>query len=326
MKYSLLALALAACCCAAFPSEASAPVSADSRILPVTVSRPQIKCISDVVYEQVPVRGFENKAMTMDLLVPQTEAPMPAVVFITGGGFINANKDSYIQERMRLAEEGYVTASIEYRVAPAASFPAPLEDVKAAVRYLRAHAAQYRIDPARIAVWGGSAGGYLAAMAGTTNGTRQFDRGDNLNQSSDVQAVVDLYGVSDLTSIGADYSPEVQALHRTSGATEALWLKGSPVFTGKAGGVQDYPAEAAAANPLTYISDATPPFLLMHGDADMVVSPSQTDLLHKALRAKGIDSTRCVVPGAAHGGAYWVQPEVLDFIVAFLNAHLKTEK
>lgn len=326
MKYSLLALALAACCCAAFPSQAAAPAPADSQILSVAVSRPQIKLITDVVYEQVPVRGFETKAMTMDLLVPQTDAPMPAVVFITGGGFINANKDNYIQERMRLAEEGYVTASIEYRVAPAASFPAPLEDVKAAVRYLRAHASQYRIDPSRIALWGGSAGGYLAAIAGTTNGTRQFDRGDDLEQSSDVQAVVDLYGVSDLTSIGADYSPEVQALHRTSGATEALWLKGSPVFTGKAGGVQDYPAEAAAANPLTYISDATPPFLLMHGDADTVVSPSQTDILHRALREKGVDSTRYVVPGAVHGGVYWVQPEVLEIIVDFLNTHLKAEK
>lgn len=323
MKRTLLALALAACCCAACPAFAAPSVPADSQPLSVSVTRPQIKLISDVVFEQVPTRGYENRAMKMDLLVPQVQEPMPAIVFVTGGGFINANKDSYIQERLRLAEEGYVTASIEYRVAPTATFPEPLQDVKAAVRYLRAHAEQFRIDPDRIGIFGGSAGGYLAAMAGTTSGTRQFDAGDNLDQSSAVQAVADLYGVSDLTSIGADYSPEVQALHRTSGATEALWLKGSPVFNGRAGGVQDYPEEAEAANPLRYISGATPPFLLMHGDRDTVVSPSQTEILHQALRAKGVDSTRYVVQGAAHGGVYWVQPEVLEIIVDFFNAHLK---
>lgn len=323
MKRTLLALALAACCCAACPAFAAPSVPADSQPLSVAVTRPQIKLISDVVFEQVPTRGYENRAMKMDLLVPQVKEPMPAIVFVTGGGFINANKDSYIQERLRLAEEGYVTASIEYRVAPTATFPEPLQDVKAAVRYLRAHAEQFRIDPDRIGIFGGSAGGYLAAMAGTTSGTRRFDAGDHLDQSSAVQAVVDLYGVSDLTSIGADYAPEVQALHRTSGATEALWLKGSPVFDGRAGGVQDYPEEAEAANPLHYISEATPPFLLMHGDRDTVVSPSQTEILHQALRAKGVDSTRYVVQGAAHGGVYWVQPEILEIIVDFFNAHLK---
>lgn len=323
MKRTLLALALAACCCAACPAFAAPSVPTDSQPLSVAVTRPQIKLISDVVFEQVPTRGYENRAMKMDLLVPQGKEPMPAIVFVTGGGFINANKDSYIQERLRLAEEGYVTASIEYRVAPTATFPEPLQDVKAAVRYLRAHAEQFRIDPDRIGIFGGSAGGYLAAMAGTTSGTRRFDTGDHLDQSSAVQAVVDLYGVSDLTSIGADYAPEVQALHRTSGATEALWLKGSPVFNGRAGGVQDYPEEAEAANPLHYISETTPPFLLMHGDRDTVVSPSQTEILHQALRAKGVDSTRYVVQGAAHGGVYWVQPEILEIIVDFFNAHLK---
>lgn len=326
MKRTLLALALAAACCAACPALAAPAVPSGSQSLSVSVTRPQIKLISDVVFEQVPTRGYENRAMKMDLLVPQTPGPMPAIVFVTGGGFINANKDSYIQERLRLAEEGYVTASIEYRVAPTATFPEPLQDVKAAVRYLRAHAEQFRIDPDRIGIFGGSAGGYLAAMAGTTSGTRQFDAGENLDQSSDVQAVVDLYGVSDLTSIGADYAPEVQALHRTSGATEALWLKGSPVFNGLVGGVGDYPEEAEAANPLHYISETTPPFLLMHGDKDTVVSPSQTEILHQALRAKGIESTRYVVRGAAHGGVYWVQPEVLALIVDFFNAHLKDAK
>lgn len=319
MKRLLLSLALSACTILPL----GGPAWAAEDVLSVTVVRPRIQLVSDVVYAQVPARGYMNKALGMDLLIPQTKEPKPAVLVIPGGGFINANKDSYIQERMRLAEAGYVVASMEYRVAPTATFPAGLEDVKAAVRYLRAHAEQFSLDPARIAVLGGSAGGYLAAMAGVTSGTTDFDKGDYLDQPSDVAAVVDLYGVSDLTSIGADYSPDVQALHRTSGATEALWLKGSPVFTGKAGGVLGYPAEAEAANPLHYVTASAPPFLLLHGDRDVVVSPSQSAILHAALLEAGADSTRYVVPGAAHGGEYWVQDEVLDLIVAFLDAHLK---
>lgn len=259
----------------------------------------------------------------MDVLVPCGEGPYPAIVYINGGGFINANKDGYIQQRLELAEHGYVVASITYRVAPASTFPAPLEDVKSAIRYLRAHADQFHIDSRHIGVMGGSADGYLAAFAGTTSGTGQFDSGDNLEQTSDVQAVVDLYGVSDLTAIGADYGPDVQERHRSPAATEALWINGSPVFGGKDGGIDANPEGAAAANPISYISDKTPPFLLMHGDADTVVSPSQTEILRTALARQNIEAQRYVVKGAGHGGPLWIQPEIMKLIIDFFDAHLK---
>lgn len=290
----------------------------------ISLSKPMVQLISNVVYAQVPDRGYMNKPMTMDVLMPLNGGPYPAVVYINGGGFITANKDGYIQQRLALAERGYIVASITYRVAPSSTFPAPLEDVKSAIRYLRAHAETYGIDKEHIGVIGGSAGGYLAAMAGTTNGLRQFDVGENLGESSDVQAVVDLYGVSDLTSIGADYSQDVQQLHRSAGATEALWINGSPVFSGKDGGVGANPEGADAANPITYISSSTPPFLLMHGDKDTVVSPSQTKILQDALQEQGIEASRYVVAGASHGGPYWVQPEIIDIIAGFFDAHLKT--
>lgn len=124
---------------------------------------------------------------------------------MTGGGFINANKDNGIQLRMHLAEQGYVVGSINYRVAPTARFPEPLEDVKAAIRYLKANAEKWGIDPEHVGIVGGSAGGYLTAMAGTTSGTRSFDKGENLQVTSDVQAAVDLYGLSDLTRVGSDF-------------------------------------------------------------------------------------------------------------------------
>ncbi|MBC3535690.1 alpha/beta hydrolase [Megasphaera hominis] len=302
---------------------ANMPDKVQSQRLKVNVVTPEIKEISNVVYEQVPARGFENVAMKMDILKPQSKTPLPAIVYVTGGGFINANKDNGLQLRMHLAEAGYVVASIEYRVAPTATFPQPLEDVKASIRYLRANAKKFNIDPDRIGIIGGSAGGYLSAMAGTTSGTTTFDTGDNLDQPSSVKAAVDLYGLSDLTRIGDDYSPEVQKSHESAGATEALWVNGSPVFGGRDGGINADAAAAKAANPITYIGKNSAPMLLMHGTSDYIVSPSQTDLLFQALQKADIPSDRYLVEGAAHGGIYWNQAEVLNVITNFFNKYLK---
>lgn len=286
-------------------------------------TRPFVQLVSNVVYAQVPDRGYTNKPLTMHLVIPQDKKMHPVILYINGGGFINANKDGYMQQWLDLAEHGYVVASMTYRVAPTSTFPAPLEDVKSAVRFLRANAQKFHIDADHVGVFGGSAGGYLAAMAGTTNGVKVFDKGENLNYSSDVQAVVDVYGVSDVNKIGADYSEAVQKTHASAAATEALWVNGSPVFGGKDGGIAANPEGAKKANPLTYISRKTAPFLLMHGDADVLVSPSQTELLREALAEHNIEATRYLVKGAAHGGPFWVQPEIMDIVISFYDKHLK---
>lgn len=239
-----------------------------SKVLDVKADKSEIGLISNVVYEQVPSRGYANVPMQMDILQPKTKEKKPAILFVTGGGFINANKDNGIQLRMYLAENGYVVGSISYRVAPTAKFPEPLEDVKAAIRYLKANADRFGIDPSRVGIVGGSAGGYLTAMAGTTSGTKMFDRGENLQVTSDVKAAVDLYGLSDLTQIGSDFSADVQARHRSAGATEALWVNGSPVFGGRDGGILADKQVAEAANPIHYISKMSAPMLLMHGTSD----------------------------------------------------------
>ncbi|MCG5029963.1 alpha/beta hydrolase [Mesosutterella sp. OilRF-GAM-744-9] len=299
------------------------PGKVESPELSVAVKTPLINQISNVVYEQVPMRGYPNVAMKMDILQPKSEKKLPAIVYVTGGGFINANKDNGIQLRMHLAEAGYVVASIQYRVAPTVRFPQPLEDVKASIRFLKAHADQFGIDPERVGIVGGSAGGYLTAMAGTTSGTTAFDKGDNLNFSSSVKAAVDLYGLSDLTRIGDDYSGAVKKTHQSAGATEALWVNGSPVFGGKDGGILADKEAAEKANPISYISKTSAPMLLMHGTKDTVVSPSQTDLLFQALQKNRIPSKRYLVEGAAHGGIYWNQKEVLDIITRFFDSYLK---
>ncbi len=294
-----------------------------SRHLSVDVKTPQIKQISNVVYEQVSMRDYQNVAMKMDILQPQSNEKLPAIVYVTGGGFINANKDNDVQLRMHLAEAGYVVASIQYRVAPSARFPQPLEDVKSAIRYLKAHADRFGIDADRVGIVGASAGGYLTAMAATTSGTTTFDKGENLNVTSSVKAAVDLYGPSDLTRIGDDYSDKVKGFHKSAGSPVALWVNGSPVFGGKDGGILADKEAADFANPINHISKTSAPMLLMHGTADYVVSPSQTDLLFQALQKNNIPSQRYLVEGAAHGGIYWNQKEVQDIITDFFDQYLK---
>ena len=144
---------------------ATSPAKAESKVLNVTPTKTEVSYIPDIVYSQVPSRGFQNISLQMDILQPKTEAKKPAILFVTGGGFINANRANGLQLREKLADAGYVVASINYRVAPTATFPQPLEDVKSAIRYLKANADKFGIDARRVGIVGGSAGGYLSAMA-----------------------------------------------------------------------------------------------------------------------------------------------------------------
>ena len=166
-------------------------------------------------------------------------AKKPAIIYFPGGGFTSADHEKFTEMRYALARAGFVVAAAEYRVVPN-KFPALVEDGKAAVRYLRAHAEEYGIDPARIGVIGDSAGGYLVQMLGTTSGEKGWDKGDFLEASSDVQAVVSLYGISDLRSIGEGLGKAIEDVHLSPAVTEvslpahksgrprlAAWLKTS---------------------------------------------------------------------------------------------------
>ncbi|CAH0146383.1 Acetyl esterase [Peribacillus simplex] len=293
-----------------------------AKMLEVSIKEPSVNLVSDVVYSQQPIYGYSNVPLEMDILQPEGKKPLPAVVFVPGGGFMSANNDKSVQQRMSISEAGYVVASIEYRVTPQSTFPSPLEDVKAAIRYLRANAEKFNIDPENIVVMGSSAGGYLAAFAGTTNGLAEFDKGENLDQSSDVKAVIDLYGLSDLTRVGYGFSEEVQDLHKSPSAPEGMWVNGPSVMS-PGGSIFDNLEKAAKANPITYITKDAPPFLILHGDKDALVSPNQTEILHENLINKGVDSTYYVVKGAGHGGTHWVQPKVTKILINFLDKHVK---
>lgn len=299
------------------------PPPPQSTILEVTLEKPLVSELQDITYSQPQVMGRWMN-LKMDILKPNTENHLPAVLFVTGGGFLMSPKANYIQQRLAIAEAGYVVASIEYRHIPDGKFPDPLLDIKSAIRYLRAHAEEFGIDKDNIAIMGESDGGYFAALAATTNGNRQFDVGENLDQSSIVQAAIDIYGLSDLTQMGTErmatgsISDKQDARQKGS---EGLMLNGVlPFAIGTQGSMPDLVLQA---NPINHISNRTPPFLLMHGDADLLVSPSQTNMLFEALAEKGIDAQRYVVKNADHADVYWAQPQVMKVIISFLNQQFK---
>ena len=317
-KVMLALLFVALLACVAYAEE-----KFESTVLNVEVEKNQIMMYENIPFHSGKERGSQMFSLAMDILQPDGKEPLPLIVFITGGGFMMAPKNNWIQQRMKLAEAGYVVASIEYRHAPLSKFPLPVEDCKLAIRWLRAHADQYNIDVNRVGVLGNSAGGYLSAFVGLINDNKEFDKGDFLEYSSNVLCAADIFGISELMSIGDDYPEEVRKLHDSPGITEAMWVKGVPGFSGPDGGVKDFPEESKKASPLYYVSDKAVPMLFMHGDKDTSVSPSQTDKLYQALRAQGIEAERYVVPGAAHGGVYWVQEPVMKVMVDFFDKYLK---
>jgi acetyl esterase/lipase len=272
----------------------------------------------DVVYETVTTRYGRTMDLHMDVLVPPDPKPMPGVLFIPGGGFTSALRALGENRRRYVADDGFVVVIVEYRTLDDGTYADAVSDVKAAVRYLRAHAGDYRLDAGNIGVWGESAGGYLAAMVAVTNGLAKFDP-KGTGPSTRVQAVVDAFGLSDLTRIGADYDSATQEAHHSPSITEAKFVNGKDSGLG----ILDDLAAARRANPVTYISDDDPPFLLLHGSRDGLVSPSQTVLLRRGLASHGVRVRRYIVDGAGHSGPEWSTRPVMQLTVAFLARELK---
>ena len=286
------------------------------------------KIIRDIVYSTVALPDGKSLELRMDIISPTAAAPHPVVVYIPGGGFVFAAKEGAVDLRTYAAEHGVAVASITYRtVLNGATYVDSIVDAKAAVRFLRAHGADYGLKVDKIGAWGESAGGYLANMVGVTGGEARFEAGENLEQSSSVQAVVDKFGTSDMTKTGADFGPEGNVLE-AAGSPFAHFVNG-PTSTQS---LLEDPSAATTANPITYVDAKDPPFLLFHGSRDPIISPSQTLILHTALRAAGVSSTRYVVDGASHGdlafmgdlesGKPWATRQVMDILVKFLKDNL----
>ena len=295
-------------------------MNSNDKELEVPVKSPFTKTVPNIPYAQVAEEGQINRDLKMNILIPQTGKLMPVVVFVPGGRFLVVNNDSNIQNRLRLAESGYVVASIEYRLAPSSLYPAPVIDVKSAIRYLRANATLYSIDPDRVAVYGESAGGYMATFAGTTTGLNRFNEGAHLQYSSDVQAVIDLFGVTNLETIGANFSEAQQQFHHQAPSPESLFLYGADAQENQ--GLYSNPDKLKASNPISYISEKTPPFLIMHGGEDQIMSLTESQQLHQALTEQGIHSQFYFVKNAQHSGVVWEQDEIVHILIDFLNRNL----
>lgn len=254
-----------------------------------------------------------HERQKLDLYLPPTEAHWPLVVSIHGGAFRTGSKDGEPVETVgALVARGFAVAAINYRLSQHAVFPAQIEDAKAAVRWLRANATIYGYDPNRFASFGTSAGGHLAAMLGTAGDVAAFDVGANPGLSSRVQAVVDFFGPTDFLQMDAHRLSPQAMVHDTPDSPESQ-LVGGPI--------RDNPDGVARANPITYATTDDPPFLIVHGDADLLVPPHQSVLLDDALREAGVRVRLVTIPGGPHGGETVRQalPIALDFLAETLH-------
>ena len=268
-------------------------LSAFALIAMVMLGTPSARAAQVIVHEYAIVYGHGgDRELKLDLARPEGKGPFPAIVFIHGGGWSGGNRQAYHEAVQDAALRGYVAVTVSYRLTEPDSegkakfpFPAQVHDVKCAVRWLRAHAAKYGVDPKRIGATGGSAGGHLALMLGASEKVAELEGdGGHADQSSRVQAVVNYYGPTDMTGLYA--------------AGEALPPIVGP-FLG--GGPNEVGDRYRAASPVTYVSRKTPPILTLHGTEDRVVPIAQARLLDKRMKKVGALHTLVPLEGQGHG-------------------------
>ena len=265
-----------------------------------------------VVFEKdIEYTNPDEQHLQLNMARPKTgNGPFPAIVCIHGGGFRAGTRDGFNSLCIQLAERGYVAVTVSYRLAPKYQFPAAVHDVKAAVRWLRANADKYKIDPCRIGTTGGSAGGHLAQFLGVTNGVERFEGdGGNAGFSSGVHCVVNFYGPSDFTK---SYDASVDA-------AEVL-----PLFLG--GNLQEQRHRHIEASPLYWVTPDAAPTLCIHGTNDKYVAHDQAVWLIDRLAASGVEARLMTIEGGDHGfgkSSLEVKAQIEDARFKFFFRHLK---
>lgn len=250
----------------------------------------------------------DGHRLLLDVYHPASDNDCPLVVWVHGGAWRAGSKKSVPVRK--LVDHGFAIASIDYRLSPVARFPAQIHDIKAAIRFLRAHAAKYKLKTKSIAIAGASAGGHLAALVGVSNGVAELEGavGDCLNESSSGQRIVSFYGASNLTTILSQSTP-----HGLSVRMPALDLL--------LGGQPDVKQQLATkASPVTHVDPSDPPLLLIHGDQDPQMPINQAHELHGKYKQLGLDVNFEVVHGAAHGGKGFYESDTLAAVAEYLRS------
>jgi acetyl esterase/lipase len=260
-----------------------------------------VKALRDLEY----VSGGHER-QKLDLYLPEkADGPLPVIVWVHGGAWRVGDKN--FCPALPLSAKGFAVASINYRFSSQAVFPAQIHDCKAAIRWLRANAKKYNLDPDRIGAWGASAGGHLVALLGTSSHVKELDGKDgNLDQSSRVQCVVDWFGHADLRGLtGPNNDPK------------------HPVRQLLGGAPTDQKEKAALASAVVHITKDCPPFLIMHGDKDFSVPYAQSVMLDEALKKAGVPVTLVKLEGAGHNGKEFHTPEILKQVEEFFRKQLQ---
>ena len=294
------------------------PPAHSAPLPPARTGAAGVRVLSGVPYAAVP----GARPLELDLYLPASPAPAPVVVFLHGGGWRLGSRHSAGPAYRgadptpfeQLAQAGIAVAGVDYRLSGEAVWPAQLHDAKAAVRLLRSRAAELGIDPDRIASWGESAGGHLAELLGLVTDPALEGGVGVTGPSSGVSAVAAWYAPSDVAAVAADNGGDPDA----ADSREAQLL-GAPA--------PSVPEVAAQASPITHVSPAAPPFLLLHGRADRFVSCRQSERLHGALTAAGAAADLHTYDGADHMwlGAPDAAVDAVERTVAFLRRHLIEE-
>jgi acetyl esterase/lipase len=256
----------------------------------------------------------DNPRQRLDLFLPKERdaaKKLPVLVFVHGGAWQAGSKEQGRGQVMRFVREGKCAGvSVGYRLSKEAQWPAQIQDCKAAIRWIKAHATEHGLDSERIVVWGSSAGGHLAAVLGTSAGVPEMDGklGPHTDKDTKVNGVIDFFGPTDVSKMNAQRLPGTMD-HDSPNAPEAKLL-GAPV--------QTVPDKVKSANPITYVDKSDPPFLIVHGDKDPLVPHGQSEILQAELKKAGVANELYTVKDGQHGG--FRDPEVPRKVEAFLRA------
>jgi acetyl esterase/lipase len=261
----------------------------------------------------------------LDVFLPKSgNAPFPVIVCIYGSAFFSNNSKAATFSGglgQRLLKEGFAVVSINHRSSNDAKFPAQIQDVKAAIRFIRANSQAYSLDNSFMGITGWSSGGHLSALTGTTNTTKkerigdldidiEGDLGKFTNTSSRISAVVDWFGPTDFLIMDSCGS---QMKHNDAKSPESSLIGGA---------IQENKDKVALVNPISYVNKNNPPFLIFHGDKDVLVPHCQSERLYAKLQQEGVQSELVIIPGGGHGPGVLIE-KYYDKMIVFFKDQVK---